>query len=142
MNQSLLVYPMFVMVLLTASIVIRTLRARIKSVKKGEIEAKYYRLYQGAVEPEETAKLTRHFSNLFEAPVLFYAVCVAAMSLNITGLAFLLLSWAYVVTRIVHTIVHTGRNRLRNRMIWYFASWTVLLAMWGVLVVQASISRL
>ena len=34
----------------------------------------YYRIYQdqGVPEPESAAKAARHFSNLFEAPTLFY----------------------------------------------------------------------
>ena len=135
-----LVYPMFIMVLLTFSVVIRLLRARTKSVKDGVMKTSYYRLYQGEGEPEAAAKLTRHFTNLFEVPVLFYVVCVAAMSLKVTGLAFLILAWAYVIARIAHTIVHTGSNRLRNRIYTYFSSWLILLAMWALLVIRVAMA--
>ena len=90
----------------------------------------YFKVYQGT-EPEETAKPSRHLSNLFEAPVLFYAGCITAMVVHDNGTAAVALAWAYVAARVVHSIVHLGRNRIRHRLRAYFASWLVLLALWA-----------
>ena len=46
------VYPMFVLVLLTVSTLARLFLARVGAVRAGEIKAGYYRVYQGATEPE------------------------------------------------------------------------------------------
>ncbi|HEV2607398.1 MAG TPA: MAPEG family protein, partial [Xanthomonadaceae bacterium] len=91
---------------------------------------------QGEIEPEETAKPTRHFSNLFEAPVLFYAACVTAMVTQDTGLAVLTLAWTYVAARLLHTYIHLGGNRVRHRLRAYFAGWLVLVALWIQIVVH------
>lgn len=129
-----LVYPMFAMVLLTGFVLVRLFRSRVSAVQAGQVTASYFRLYQGAVEPETTVKNSRHFSNLFEAPTLFYAVCLAAMVTHVTGLLMVVLAWLYVVTRIVHAAIHLGPNRLRYRVRAYFVSWLILLAMWITLV--------
>ena len=137
MSNHQLIFPMLAMVLLTFSVLIRMFLARKKLVAKGHIDPTFFKLYQGATEPEASAKLARHFANLCEAPVLFYICCVAALALNVTGFAFLLLAWVYVAMRVVHTFIHTGRNRIWPRVYAYFASWLVLLSMWFLLAFQA-----
>ncbi|MBS0388198.1 MAG: MAPEG family protein [Proteobacteria bacterium] len=135
-----LVYPMFAMVLLTIYVLVRLFRSRVGAVKSGQLAASYFRLYQGAVEPESTAKNSRHFSNLFEAPTLFYAVCIAAMVTQQASVSMLVLAWAYVAARIVHAAIHMGPNRLRHRIRAYFISWLVLGAMWVNLVIAVATS--
>ena len=141
MDPRLLIYPMFALVVLTASVLVRLFRARVRAVTSGEVSATYFRTYQEGVEPPSSARLSRHFINLFESPVLFYVCCVAAMVVNLVSAPLLALAWLYVAARSVHAYVHTGRNRLRPRIAAYFSSWLVLLAMWIVLVASVATSR-
>ena len=140
MNTYNLIYPMFAMVLLTFVLLVALFRSRVKSVRKGEISVYFYKTYQGDVEPDATLKLTQHIANIFEAPTLFYVVCVVAMVLGEQALAFQFLAWAYVLLRVIHAYIHTGSNKLKRRMIAYFSSWIVLLIMWAYLVVVVSFS--
>jgi hypothetical protein len=135
------IYPLFAMVVLTAIVLATLFRSRVGAVRQGLVSAAYFRIYQGASEPESSAKAARHFSNLFEAPTLFYVVCLAAMITHFTGPAMQALAWLYVGARVVHAYVHLGSNRLRHRMRAYFFSWGVLLAMWIYLVIGVSIGR-
>ena len=133
-----IVYPMFAMVLLTATVLTITYRARVRAVRENALESAYYRLYQGGAEPDYAAKPARHFVNLFEAPTLFYAACLVALATRSTGPAILALAWAYFVVRVAHAWIHIGRNRLRHRIRVYAASWAVLLALWiGVVIAVA-----
>jgi hypothetical protein len=134
------IYPMFAMVLLTAFVLALLFRSRVGAVRKGLVSAAYFRIYQGETEPESSAKPGRHFANLFEAPILFYVVCLAAMVTHFTGPAVQVLAWLYVAARVVHAYVHLGSNRLRYRMRAYFFSWGILLAMWIYLVIGVSIN--
>lgn len=136
MNNYQIVLPMFAMVLLTFSVLVRLFRARSRLAKQGEIDPSFFSIYQGDGEPEASAKLARHFTNLYEAPVLFYVCCVSALAVNLTGTLFLLLAWAYVAARSVHTYIHTGSNSIWPRVYAYFSSWIILLAMWTVLVAR------
>ena len=129
-----LVYPMAAMVLLTFLVLVRMALSRVAAVRSGEIDARYYKTYQGAGEPRVVAQTARHFVNLFDNPVLFYAACVVAMITGQGGGVMVWLAWAYVAARVLHAIVHMGSNKIPSRMAIYLASWVALLAMWGMLV--------
>jgi hypothetical protein len=139
MSPLSLVYPMAAMVLLTMFVLVRLFRARVGAVRGGRVDASYYRLYQGAGEPEEAQKLSRHFINLFESPTLFYVACLAAMIAGVTGWAMVALAWAYVMARILHAVIHLGGNRVRKRLTIYFAGWLILAVMWITLAVTVAL---
>jgi hypothetical protein len=136
MKPSALVYPMFAMVVLTAVILVALFRSRLQSVRSGQVSGGYFKIYQGAVEPAGSIKLSRHLANIFEAPTLFYVVCLAAMIAGQGALAFQGLAWTYVLLRAAHAYIHTGSNNLRLRIAAYFSSWLVLLAMWTYLTIS------
>jgi hypothetical protein len=139
MQMNALVYPMAAMVLFTFIVLMAMFRSRVQAVRKGEVASYYFKTYQGEAEPDSSLKLSQHFSNMLEAPTLFYVACVAAMVLNEAALLFYLLAWLYVILRVLHAYIHTGRNRLRSRVRVYFASWIVLLFMWVDLVIKVAI---
>ena len=139
MNATNLIYPMAAMVLLTAVVLVRMYRARVAAVRSGQIEIDYFRLHQGAREPESSAKFSRHFINLFEVPTLFYVACLAAMIAGVTTPLMTGLAWAYVVVRLAHAYIHLGANRLRFRRNAFAIGWLVLLAMWGTLTVSVAL---
>ena len=138
MRDSSLIFPMLAMVFLTAFVLVRLFRSRVRAVREGRTKTGYYRIYQGDLEPEYSAKPARHFSNLFEAPTLFYAACLAAMVTRTTGPATLTFAWAYVAARVAHAYVHLGRNELRPRIAAFFSGWAVLLAMWTWIAVRVA----
>jgi len=138
MQAHALVYPMFAMVLLTASTLARLFVSRLGSVRAGAVNPRFFQIYQGGAEPEASAKLARHFVNLFEAPTLFYVACLAALATEQSGTGLVALAWLYVAVRCVHTFIHTGSNVLNARIAAYFSSWFVLLALWIRVVVGAA----
>ena len=136
MNTNLL-YPMAAMVLLTAIVLFTMFRGRVRAVKTGEADARFYKTYQEGSEPREVAQLSRNLANLFEAPTLFYVACITGMVTGYYPTVLVWLAWAYVVLRHAHSWIHVGRNKIPNRLAAYFISWLVLLAMWAVLVAGA-----
>jgi hypothetical protein len=140
MDKFVLVYPMFAMVLITVIVLAKLFRSRVRAVRDGEIPALYFKTYQGEIEPDSTAKLSRHFKNIFEAPTLFYIVCLAAMLTGLTSVVFLSLAWCYVATRAIHAFIHIGRNRIYRRISVYFLSWIFLLTMWVYLTVSVAMT--
>jgi len=130
MSELSLVYPMLALVLLTCGVLIVLFRYRVRMVREGLAPVSYFRVFQGSPEPEFAAKPARHFTNLFEAPTLFYAGCLAAMVAGVTGTVVIALAWGYVAMRYLHAWIHLGSNRVRYRLRAYFASWLFLIAMW------------
>jgi len=139
MHDTQLVYPMFVLVLLSAFVLVLLFRRRVKAVRDGRVSARYFALFRNELEPEETVKAARHFSNLFEAPTLYYAACITAMVTHNASPGVITLAWMYVAARILHAIIHLGANRLRYRIRIYFFSWVVLLALWIDVVVNTAL---
>ena len=126
---------MFAMVVLTFTTLVRLFRARIRFVREGAVSASYFKTYQEGTEPEASAKLARHFVNLFEAPTLFYVACLAAIVSGQSSTLLTLLAWLYVALRSAHTYIHTGSNQLNHRIASYFSSWAVLLVLWICIVI-------
>jgi hypothetical protein len=128
-----ILYPVFVLVALTAVTLGRLAVGRLRAVQSGEASLAYFTTYQDGREPDHTRALSRHYDNLFQAPLLFY---VAALTLLVTGAettVTLVLAWGYVALRIVHTVIHTGPNDVVWRFRVFLASWLVLLALWSVI---------
>jgi hypothetical protein len=130
MPQFSLIYPMLAMVLLTFGVAVVLFRARIRAVRQGLMPASYFRVLQGSPEPEFVAQPTRHFTNLFETPVLFYAGCLAGMVAGVNDVAVVGLAWAYVLARVLHAWVHLGSNRVRIRLRVFAAGLLCLLGLW------------
>jgi hypothetical protein len=130
MSQYPLVFPMLALVVLTFGVSVALFRARVRSVREGHTPVSYFRVFQGSPEPEFLAKRTRHYVNLFETPVLFYAGCLAAMVAGVTGTVVVALAWGYVVARILHAWVHLGENRVRHRLRAFALGWLCLLGLW------------
>lgn len=85
--------------------------------------------------PEPARLAAANFSNQFETPVLFFALVLIATHVGATGYAMAALAWAFVATRIVHTLIHTGGNDLRRRALVFAAGVACLFLMWiGVVV--------
>jgi hypothetical protein len=123
-------YPVFAMFTLTAFCLIRLARLRFAAVRQGEIDPRYFKLYRNAEEPDVLRVHSRHLSNLFEAPVLFYVIAVIAFVTEQTGILPLCLAWAYVLLRYAHSYVHLTSNHVLTRFRLFALSWVVLTALW------------
>jgi hypothetical protein len=138
MKEANLVYPMFAMVLLTAAVLAILFRSRVRAVREGRVAVRYYQTYQGETEPDYAIKPVRHFANLFEAPILFYAACLGAMETHQATSTVQVLAWTYVLLRYIHAYIHLGSNRLRPRIAVYFTGWLILLTMWVMIAAGVS----
>jgi hypothetical protein len=74
--------------------------------------------------------------NLFEMPVLFFAVCLALAITDLATTAQLALAWLYVGLRAVHSLIHVTYNRVMHRFMVHVASTLVVFAMWGLFAVS------
>lgn len=134
-----MIYPLAAMVLLTALVQTGLVMNRFGAVNRGEADPKYYKTFQGEnKEPRKAAQYTRHYINLFEMPVLFYAAGVTALATGIGGEAMVWAAWIFVAARMMHAIIHLGSNKIYPRIYAHGFAWCVVLVMWGMLVFGAS----
>jgi hypothetical protein len=72
-----------------------------------------------------------NLQNLFEMPVLFYTAILLSLILMLQDAVLVQLAWAYVILRVVHSLIHCSYNRVIHRFAAYLASCLVLLLMWA-----------
>jgi hypothetical protein len=131
MQQTWILYPLFVMVLLSMLVGFRMLQLRLRAVYQDGLPAGYFLLNRGGKPPAYMLQAEQHYMNLYETPVLFYAVVILIYVLNMTNLFSLILAWAYTASRLLHAFVHLGQNRLLQRRNIFLTSIAILALLWG-----------
>ena len=135
MNATGILYPAFALFALTAVVQLRLGLLRRAAVRDGSVDHRYYRSYSGYEEPEKLRVHSRHLVNLYEAPVLFYAILIIAAMTGQSGLLITALAWAYVALRYVHSYVHLGSNNVLLRFRLFGISLLVLIALWSAVLI-------
>lgn len=79
----------------------------------------------------ERVKASDNFKNLFEVPVLFYALIPALVATGNDSPGMVKAAWAYVGLRSVHSFIHCTYNKVRQRFGVYAISTMVLAGMWA-----------
>lgn len=112
-----MLYPMFMLVILTMVIMVLTARVRVRSVQTGKVPQSYYSLMEGHDIPDFVAKTTRNFNNLFDVPTLFYAGFAVYLALDQTGRIPVISAWVFVTARLLHSIIHLSYNNVLHRLV-------------------------
>ncbi|PFG08711.1 MULTISPECIES: MAPEG family protein [unclassified Marinobacter] len=133
-----IIYPMFALVVLTFFIGFSTGISRLISAKKGLVDRRYFKLFSGYTPPDNIVKLGRNFSNLLEVPILFYAVGIILLTLDINNKIMLGFAWAFVAFRIIHSVIHVTYNNPIHRFLAFLLSSSIVLVMWVQLVIIIS----
>jgi hypothetical protein len=130
-----ILYPVFAQIILTFALLIAMGWARRKAmltqgIRFGDIAIDTSRW------PEDARKVANCYSNQFELPVIFYVVCLIAMMTGKADLLMVALAWAFVVSRVVHAVLHTGSNIVPRRSAAFAAGMLLLLIMTVILLVR------
>ncbi len=131
-----LLYPMFLMVVLTCIVATIAVKARISSVKNKQVSAKYFQLMEGSEVPEIITKTTRNFNNQFEIPVLFYVVATLYIIFGLESSFANAIAWSFVVFRFAHSYIHLTYNNIIHRMLTFWLSFLCVLILWINLLIQ------
>ena len=70
-----------------------------------------------------------NYNHLFEQPTLFYAVALSLAALGRAEAADVALCWAYVGSRVVHSVFQAAVNRIEVRFMLFMVSSLLLLAL-------------
>lgn len=125
--------PALAMVALTFVVLGVMFRRRVADMKRDRIHPQNVATSAQAAARYTDITAADNFRNLFEMPVLFYLALVVAASTGQVGAPVLALAWAYVATRVAHSVIHCGYNKVMHRFRAYALSALVLLALWCVL---------
>lgn len=132
MQESTVLYPMFAMVGWTFVMGLVMVRSAYRAVAEG-LPLIYFRHGRGGRPPEYMLSAYQHFTNLFETPVLFYVAVLTAYVTGSGSATILALSWSYVASRGVHSILHLKNTNVPRRRDVFYVSIALLLAIWVLL---------
>jgi hypothetical protein len=125
--------PFFAMMALTMIVWIVMYIRRLRYIAIHRIDPQQLTtLEKGAVLIPEAVNWPAHnLRNLFEVPVLFYALSLYLFVTGEVDAGYVIGAWAYVAFRALHSLVHCSINKVRLRFVLYFLStivlWTLLL---------------
>jgi hypothetical protein len=125
-----ILYPALALFALTAVCVFRLGYLRFAAIRSGEINPRFFKTYKGDDESETLRVHARHVANLFEAPMLFYAIVIIAFVTRQAGWLPVALAWSYALLRAAHSYVHLTSNYVPRRFQLFAASWIVLIVLW------------
>ena len=83
-----------------------------------------------ALLPEYVNYPAYNLANLFELPVMFYAICLYLYTTGSVDQTYVVAAWVFFVLRVLHSIVHCTINRVMLRFKLYVLS---ALALWFML---------
>jgi len=131
MSVQAILLPVFAQVALTFLLAVWMLQQRAGALRRGEVRPDDIVLGQPAW-PARATQVANSFHSQLQLPLLFFVLVILAMMTKKADLPFVVMSWLFVATRILHLAVHTGPNRLGPRFAAFAAGFVLLLAMWVI----------
>jgi hypothetical protein len=130
MNQEAIFAPMFAMVWVTLAVwvylfckrlpFIRSLQLKPNDLTPGELSRRA---------PSSVTTPSDNLKNLFELPVLFYAVTLYLFVTGRVDGVYLWAAWIFVAARALHSIIHCTYNDVSQRFFAYLISCAALFFM-------------
>ena len=119
------------LVALTFIVWLRLYVVRISEMRERRIDAQRLTSARAIGELLTRTQASDNLRNLFEMPVLFYALCLAVVSVGVATPFLVNGAWAYVVLRGVHSLIHCTYNRVMHRFLTYAGSSVLLAVLWA-----------
>jgi len=126
----LLIAPIFIHLALVAFVGISSIRSRIAAVMSGQTKLSDIAL-DSSKWPPHVRKLGNNFDNQFDVPTTWYALCGLIVATGKADMFLAVLSCLFVVTRLIHTYIHTGKNNVQFRMYAFLSGFATLAVMWA-----------
>ena len=129
-NQQHLILACAAMVLLVCIVSVRLLQSRMAEMRAKRIhpQAASNSAQMGA--KLENVQAADNYRNLFESPVLFYALVALALATGYAPNWLVIGAWFYVALRFAHSFIQCTYNKVMHRFPVFFASLSLLAGMW------------
>jgi hypothetical protein len=128
-----ILWPVLAQVALTLAVWIALYVQRLGEMGRRRIDPQSVATSRLAAGVLEDVAAADNFRNLFEVPVLFYAVVpLLVLAQAVTGTA-VALAWGFVALRALHSLIHLSYNRVVHRFYAYAASTVCVFALWVLL---------
>ncbi len=135
MTVPTILLPVFVLIALNLVVAVLLFVERNRVLYSGKLKIRDIALTKEAW-PDRAKQLGNSFQNQFEYPVLFYVLVAFALITRKADLIFVVLSWVFVVSRILHAYIHITSNRVPRRFFAFIFGVLVLTVMWIYFAIQ------
>ena len=125
-----LLLPAFIHVALVFAVGARMGRARFRAASQGRVKVRDVAV-DNTRWPEDVKKIANNYQNQFEVPVLFYAVLGLIVATGLADWVAVVLSWVFVASRVLHSIIHTGRNVVMLRFQTFLFGFVTVILLWA-----------
>jgi hypothetical protein len=130
MTQNIIFSPFFAMVFLTLLVWVYLYIRRIHFISRSTISLQDLTPNKLAeLSPPEVSNPSDNFKNLFELPILFYALIFYLFVTQQVDAAYVIAAWVFVGFRAVHSVIHCTFNRVIFRFYTYLFS---SMALWFI----------
>lgn len=129
-NALHLTAALLALVLLTFIVGARLLFTRVEEMRRKRIHPQAASNSLQMAARLENVQAADNFRNLFEVPVMFYALVSVALATHQTPGWLVMGAWAFVALRVAHSFIHCSYNKVMHRLAVFLASFALLVALW------------
>ena len=133
MSNSSILLPFFGVMLLTLVVWIYMYIRRTSYLVREKIDLRKVDTPEKAatVVPGTISLASHNLKNLFELPVIFYAVCLYLFASDSVDGFYLAAAWWFFAFRIVHSLIHCTYNKVEHR---FYAYVLAAVALWAMVI--------
>jgi hypothetical protein len=128
MDKMTIIWPVLAQILLTYIVYIVLAKRRNRAFKTSSVDPSVADT-DATAWPINVIKASNNLTNQFEAPVLFYVLCLLFLTLDNVDILVLSLAWVFVVSRYVHALIHVTTNYVPFRFAAFVVGGLALIAM-------------
>jgi len=124
MDQIALLTPVFVLILWTFTIFLIMAYGRVRFTKNPQ-DAEHTKDLKGFL-PAWVERTSDNYNHLFEQPVAFYAITISIALISNFDPFMIQLAWAFVILRIIHSLVQLTFNLVLLRFCLFATGWLII----------------
>ena len=118
------------MVVLTFAVGLRMLYSRVQEMRQKRLHPQKAATSKTMAANLENIQAADNYRNLFETPVLFYALVACAVAAAYAPPWLVIGAWCYFGLRVVHTIIHCTYNNVMHRLAAFAIGFVLLVGLW------------
>ena len=124
MDQLALLTPVLVLIIWTFIIFLIMAFGRVSFMNDPQ-DAAESKDYKGHL-PAWVNRTADNYNHLFEQPVAFYAVTLSIALINNFNILVVQLAWAYVLIRVIHSLIQLTINIVLVRFFLFASGWLII----------------
>ncbi len=135
-TEMLLLLACFAQVALVLIVGFHMYFVRVREIKEKRIHPQSLATSAQAANQLKNTQAADNFKNLFEVPVLFYALVAVAIATGYVPRWLAFGAWGFVVLRYIHSFIHCTYNKVMHRFRAFVASFLLLGGLWLAFIVS------